>query len=43
MRYQGQSGVITGDRPERLLDAVRRTLRTLHYSLRTERAYIEWI
>jgi hypothetical protein len=43
MRYQGRSGVITGGQAERLMDAVRRTLRTLHYSLQTERAYVRWI
>lgn len=30
-------------RPRRLLDQVRDKLRTLHYSLRTEEAYIGWI
>jgi integron integrase len=29
--------------PPRLLDHVRRTLRTGHYSPRTERAYVDWI
>jgi hypothetical protein len=27
----------------RLLDQVRDTLRTLHYSIRTEDAYVQWI
>lgn len=30
-------------RPERLLDRVRACLRYLHYSLRTEEAYVRWI
>ena len=29
--------------PPRLLDQVRATLRRLHYSLRTEKAYVAWI
>ena len=30
-------------RPPRLLDQVRRVLRTRHYSHRTEQAYVGWI
>ena len=30
-------------RPRRLLDVVRETIRTLHYSRRTEKAYVGWI
>lgn len=29
--------------PPRLLDQVRYRVRTLHYSLRTETAYVDWI
>lgn len=32
-----------GERPPRLLDEVRRVLRVKHYSLRTERVYVDWI
>ena len=32
-----------GPRPDRLLDRVRATLRTRHYSPRTEKAYVQWI
>lgn len=30
-------------RPQKLLDQVRDTIRTKHYSIRTERAYVDWI
>ena len=30
-------------RPKKLLDQVRDTIRTKHYSIRTERAYVDWI
>jgi hypothetical protein len=43
MCYQGRIAVITGGRLERLMAAVRRTLRTLHHGLQTERAYVHWI
>lgn len=29
--------------PPRLLDQVRARLRTLHYALRTEQSYVDWI
>lgn len=29
--------------PTRLLDALRERIRLLHYSLRTERAYVQWV
>lgn len=35
--------VTSGPRPRRLLDQVRDKLRTLHYSPRTEDAYVGWI
>jgi len=35
--------VATGSKPRRLLDQVRDKLRTLHYSPRTEDAYVGWI
>ena len=31
------------DRPRKLLDAVRETIRLKHYSPRTEEAYVHWI
>src|SRR5262245_3900409 len=35
---------MTGEtRPPRLLDQVRAKLRLLHYAIRTERAYVDWI
>lgn len=43
MRYPGGSGVINGRAPERLMDAVRRVMRTRRYSLRTEQVYLGWI
>ncbi|WP_426661988.1 integron integrase [Rhodanobacter aciditrophus] len=49
MRYQGQSGVVIGQKgpatsaPPRLLDQVRACCRVRHYSQRTERAYVGWI
>jgi len=46
MSYQGKNGVLSGDAGERrpmLFDEVRRWLRVRHYSLRTERCYIDWI
>lgn len=46
MSYQGGNEVLSGDAGERrpmLLDEVRRRLRAKHYSLRTERCYIDWI
>jgi hypothetical protein len=30
-------------RPQRLLDQVRDAIRTKHYSIRTEQAYVDWI
>ncbi len=48
MSYQGENAGIsrvrvTSGRPPRLLERVRDALRTRHYSLRTERAYLGWI
>src|SRR3989337_4195194 len=31
------------DAPKKLLDQMRESLRTRHYSLRTEDAYVEWV
>ncbi|HID06004.1 MAG TPA: integron integrase, partial [Armatimonadetes bacterium] len=31
------------DRPQKLLDQVREAIREKHYSIRTERAYVNWI
>ena len=31
------------ERPKRLLDQVRETIRVKHYSIRTEEAYVAWI
>ncbi|MFL5577427.1 MAG: integron integrase [Gemmatimonadaceae bacterium] len=39
----GPVGPSEGLRPERLLDAVRRAVRTRHYSPRTEEAYVAWV
>jgi hypothetical protein len=44
----GMSGANLGtevspDKPKKLLDRVRDTLRLKHYSLRTERSYCDWI
>src|SRR5207248_7845941 len=33
----------SGNKPKRLLDQVRDTMRLGHYSLRTERSYCDWI
>ena len=33
----------TVDPPRRLLDRVREEIRTRHYSIRTEEAYVHWI
>src|ERR1700682_2155611 len=38
-----QKGAITGDREPRLFEVFRDRIRLRHYSLRTERAYQEWI
>lgn len=35
-------GGAAANRPPRLLDLVRREIRSLHYSLRTEQAYVHW-
>ena len=49
MSYHRKSGVISGParsgagRPPRLLDQVRAALRVRHYSIRTERAYLQWV
>src|SRR5690606_7047300 len=49
MSYHRKSGVISGppvasgERAPRLLDQVRAALRVRHYSIRTERAYLQWI
>lgn len=46
MSYQDESEVLSADGGERrpmLLDEVRRQLRVRHYSLRTERCYVDWI
>lgn len=48
MSYHRRSGVISsppaafGERAPRLLDQVRAALRVRHYSIRTERAYLQW-
>jgi len=47
MSYRGQNAGVTAvesqaDKP-RLIEEVRRKLRTRHYSLRTEQAYVGWI
>jgi integron integrase len=39
----GRAGPKSVARPPRLLDRVRSALRTRHYSLRTEKAYVAWI
>lgn len=36
-------GPLPGDPPPRLLDALRAQVRSLHYSLRTEEAYVHWV
>lgn len=45
MDYTSKEEGVTDDalRPRRLLDEVRRRIRTMHYSLRTEQAYVGWI
>ena len=43
MSYTGASGGVTGRKPQRLLDVVRARLRVMHYSRRTEQAYVGWI
>jgi integron integrase len=39
----GRSSTMPGAPPLRLLDRVRAALRTRHYSIRTEKAYVGWI
>jgi len=34
---------VAGQSPPRLLDQVREVIRTRHYSIRTEQAYVQWI
>ena len=34
--------MVSAPPPTRLLDALRERIRVLHYSLRTERAYVQW-
>ena len=47
MGYQDENGVLSDGQqahtPARLFDAVRRRLRVKHYSLATERIYLQWI
>ena len=40
---QGEPGNGEPGRPQRLLDRVRGEIRALHYSLRTEQTYVQWI
>ncbi|WP_128003476.1 integron integrase [Piscinibacter defluvii] len=37
------AGPVTGPRPARLLDLLRMQIRYMHYSLRTEQAYVHWV
>jgi hypothetical protein len=37
------ASAVSTDKPKKLLDLVRDTLRVEHYSLRTERSYCDWI
>ena len=48
MTYQPKDGVLSGyeslsARPSRLLDQLTERCRVKHYSLRTERAYRDWV
>lgn len=43
MDYTSVSSGITQGQPPRLLEQVRRQIRILHYSRRTEQAYVGWI
>jgi integron integrase len=43
MTHQVQSPATGDPRPPKLLDQVRAKLRLLHYAIRTEEAYVDWI
>lgn len=43
MSYAGMDAVVTGRKTPRLLDQVRQRVRVMHYSRRTEQAYVGWI
>src|SRR5437879_12529730 len=43
MALASVSPTVAGSKPKKLLDQTRDVLRLKHYSLRTERAYCDWI
>lgn len=42
-KYPENDDMQADEQPPRLLDEVRRVLRVKHYSLRTEKVYVDWV